>query len=270
MYVFEEYLKLAKKFDKPFILYYGVNGHGNGLVDAMSRFGVKSVLRGAIVTDNFMYNTADELVSFLKETFKDDQHKHYKFLPSDLIEECRKEKGEGIFIKGCKKTRMISLFLNNEWQISRHLCHCKFCMVGEFKMCLKDIDYDTLEDETDMLDETDDVESEMFTFIESNSFVALYSASNSLELFYILKVTEKDVAEDDIIDIYGHIIQEGSNYIKGFYLEKIDEKKGKFYYKQLKKTVYVYPHEVFCPFVALDKDGLFLTALDYQFLADSL
>ena len=121
-----------------------------------------------------------------------------------------------------------------------------------------------------MLDETDDVESEMFTFIESNSFVALYSASISLELFYILKVTEKDVAEDDIIDIYGHIIQKGSNYIKGFYLEKIDEKKGKFYYKQLKKTVYVYPHEVFCPFVALDKDGLFLTALDYQFLADSL
>ena len=63
---------------------------------------------------------------------------------------------------------------------------------------------------------------------------------------------------------------------KGFYLEKIDEKNGKFYYKQLKKTVYVYiyvyvyPHEVFCPFVALDKDGLVLTALDYQFLADSL
>ena len=136
-YVFEEYLKLAKKFDKPFILYYGVNGHGKGLVDAMSGFGVKSVLRRAIVTDDFMYNTADELVSFLKETFKDDQHKHYKLLPSDLIEECRKEKGEGIFIKGCKKTRMISLFPNSEWQISRHLCHCKFCMVGEFKMCPK-------------------------------------------------------------------------------------------------------------------------------------
>ena len=38
-----------------------------------------------------------------------------------------------------------------------------------------------------------------------NSFVALYSASNSLELFYILNVIEKEVADNDITDIYGHI-----------------------------------------------------------------
>ena len=53
---------------------------------------------------------------------------------------------------------MISLFPNGDWQIRRHLCHCNFFMVGEFQMCLKDIDYDTVEDGTDeinMVDETD-------------------------------------------------------------------------------------------------------------------
>ena len=45
LYVFEEYSKLAKEIQIPIILYYGVNGHGRCLVDAMSGFGVKSPLR---------------------------------------------------------------------------------------------------------------------------------------------------------------------------------------------------------------------------------
>ena len=39
---FNEYLKLAKKYDRNVIKYYGPSGHGKGLVDAMSAFGVKT------------------------------------------------------------------------------------------------------------------------------------------------------------------------------------------------------------------------------------
>ena len=69
----------------------------------MSGFGVKSVLRRVIVTDDFIYNNAEELVSFSKETFKAEHHKYYKLILSDLVEECRKEKGEGLFIKGLRR-----------------------------------------------------------------------------------------------------------------------------------------------------------------------
>ena len=65
LHVFEKYLKLAKEIGKPILLYFGVNGHGRGLVDAMSGFGLKTPLRAAIVTDDFYFlNDEDLLNSF--------------------------------------------------------------------------------------------------------------------------------------------------------------------------------------------------------------
>ena len=49
----------------------------------------------------------------------------------------------------------------------------------------------------------------MFAFIIEGSCIALYSAPKSLELFYLLKVVRKTVADDDKIDIYDHTIQNG-------------------------------------------------------------
>ena len=42
--VFPYYRDLAVKENKPVVVYYGVNGHGCGLVDAMSGFGVKTIV----------------------------------------------------------------------------------------------------------------------------------------------------------------------------------------------------------------------------------
>ena len=80
------------------------------------------------------------------------------------------------------------------------------------------------------------------------------------------------LAEEDTIDIYGHQIKKESEYVTGHYLEKVyqSKKEGKVFYKQLKKTVYVYPAEIFCPAVPVDKDQLFLTNQEYQFLCDSI
>ena len=54
-HVFEAYLKLSKSISQPIILYYDVNEHDKGLVDAISGFGVKTPFRRAIVTDNFYF-----------------------------------------------------------------------------------------------------------------------------------------------------------------------------------------------------------------------
>ena len=44
-YMFFNWRQLAKSLRKKFIIYFGVSGHGKGLVDAMSAFGVKGPLR---------------------------------------------------------------------------------------------------------------------------------------------------------------------------------------------------------------------------------
>ena len=57
------------------LCYFGVSGHGKGLVDAMSGFGVKSPLRKAVVTEDLHYDSAHDIVSYLQELFKDDPYK---------------------------------------------------------------------------------------------------------------------------------------------------------------------------------------------------
>ena len=52
-FVFANWKALAKKYNKTIILYYGVSGHGKGLVDSMSCFGIKGPLQKSIIAENF-------------------------------------------------------------------------------------------------------------------------------------------------------------------------------------------------------------------------
>ena len=64
-YVFYQWRSLAMKLDKTFIVYYGVSGHGKGLVDAMSGFGVKTPVKNAIVNEDFFFNNTEKLQEYL-------------------------------------------------------------------------------------------------------------------------------------------------------------------------------------------------------------
>ena len=135
----------------------------------------------------------------------------------------------GVQIAGCQKSHMISLFPDGSWQTKRHICSCCSCKRGKFIECDGELsehntpNEESIDNDLDLLTETDD--PEMYTFVEEKSYVALYSAPKSLELFLCTKSMEKTVANDDIIDIYGHTIQKGPKFIQGYYLEKVDEKK---------------------------------------------
>ena len=172
LHVFQAYHHLSKELDKVIILYYGVNGHGRGLVDAMSGFGVKTLLRRAIVTADFMFNTAKEFKIFLEKEFEEDHSMIYEVIPYELLDELRDERGKPIL--GCRKARMISFFPSGKIETKRHLCNCTNCTQGEFNDCVLD-DIDKINvDELLPLD-SNDVQREMFTFIEENSYVAVYS-----------------------------------------------------------------------------------------------
>ena len=83
-HIFKSYQDLAKELAKTIILY-GVNGHGKGLVDAMSDFGVKDPLRRAIITRDFMFNSAHELENFLRAEFQHDNTKVYATIPDETL-----------------------------------------------------------------------------------------------------------------------------------------------------------------------------------------
>ena len=163
---------------------------------------------------------------------------------------------------------MISIFPDGKISLKRHLCSCVHCIVGEFELCgTEDLDVINSK-ELVQIDDNDNAEPEMYTFVEVNSFVALYSPATSFEPFYVVKVISKSTANDDMIDIYGHTIQKGSKFLKGFYLEKIEQKKDNIIYEQLKNIVYIYPWEIFIPAVTIDTN-LTMGIDDYLFLCNS-
>ena len=62
---------------KTVIAYYGVSGHGKGLVDAMSSFGVKQPLRKAIVERDFFFNSAGDIYNFLRSEMSEKPERKY-------------------------------------------------------------------------------------------------------------------------------------------------------------------------------------------------
>ena len=213
LHVFRRYSDLSKKLNKTVILYYGVNGHGRGLVDAMSGFGVKSPLRRLIIVEDYIFNSADELCKKMKVVFADDvekKQKIYKVIPiSELNQERRKT--VGIEIAGCQKARMISFHADGTYQLRKRLCNCEHCSVGNFNECenndeisseglIKDIEVELAD-----LDEGC-ITEDLYGLTVTNSYVGLYRASN-FEVFYLFYITEKGIASETMHDIHGHIVQ---------------------------------------------------------------
>ena len=76
-WLFSFWQRLATKIQKKIIMYYGVVGHGKALVDAMGSFGAKEPIKKGVLTSNFSYNSASDIVSYLKCIFSEDNTKFY-------------------------------------------------------------------------------------------------------------------------------------------------------------------------------------------------
>ena len=143
-----------------------------------------------------------------------------------------------------------------------------------------DVDSDEDLDESQDFIEGEDIENEqnelhemrsdsVFDVIKKDGVIALYSSPNSLELFYLCKVKEFGIAQENLIDTFNHIIPKGSKFIKCQYFEKYEEKRGGVMYKILPETVLVLPTQVLNPVVELDEDGS-LSMENYLWLSDRI
>ena len=106
------------------VICYGVSGHGKGLVDAMSSFGAKGLLRNAVVTQDLHYGCESNIVSFLKDLFINDNQKHHFELASKEIQSIT-----------TSAINMIVFFPNGSIQVKQNICSCNSCIRGGLIDC---------------------------------------------------------------------------------------------------------------------------------------
>ena len=105
--------------------------------------------------------------------------------------------------------------------------------------------------------------------LTKDTCITLYSSSNALKLFFLCKVLDFGVANEDLFDSYNHVITKGCKYIRCQYYQKTKESKGKVHYKLLPKNALALHTEVLSPFVNLNSDNTLLMD-EYQWLCDSI
>ena len=293
-WIFRYWSNLAREENKKVLLYYGVAGHGKGLVDAMSSFGVKAPLLNAVITGDFYYSCAQDIFDFLVILFEKDEKKNYFLLSPETIM-TNEITEDPLIIKDCMKKHMICFYPNGTIQTKVNVCSCRFCFEGDFLSCATEkgkiltndgdipsddeelSDYDSDADsETENEDDSDD-ETELYelraesvnSIITKNSTIALYSSTNSLELFYLCKVLDFGEAKETLTDKYNHIVEKGSKFVKCQYYQKQKESRKGVQYKLLPGNVFVLPTQVLSPLVHLNSSGI-LSMEEYQWLCDSI
>ena len=91
-------MNLSNKYNVRITRIYEVAGHGKGLIDAMSSFGVKAILRRGIVSHDCWFESSNNICEFLSS--RCDSRMSYTNLDPKSIDEKRRNK-EGLKIKAC-------------------------------------------------------------------------------------------------------------------------------------------------------------------------
>ena len=166
-------------------------------------------------------------------------------------------------------------------EIKINVCYCKNSFIGDFLNCIdekatfifakhfdnepsdsessdSDDDYDDDDDDDDG-SENDEEETEqyelransVFEVVKQENIIALYSPPSAFESFYLCKVLETAVANEEIVDTCNHHLNIRGKFIKCNYLEKVKGKRLFMLYKILSQIVYVLPSQVMNPIVNL-------------------
>ena len=252
--------QLCNEFNLRIIRTYGASGHGKGVIDGMSSFGVKNVLRKDIVTHDVFFNSSEEITDYLTVKCP---HYSYTNIPSHDVVKSRIENDENYLkIEPCMINHLMVFRPNKSVLCKEYLCSCDSCLELKFDECISHEESTGADDEIamglfDYDDDSIDRSDQVFDFIEVPSFVTLFTG-NKNEPLYFVKITEKGTAGKDIDDAYGHLIQKGEKFLKGFYLKTTRSKSiSKKKFAVLPTPVVLAPEEVCDTYVDIDND-LFL------------
>ena len=198
------------------LCYYGSAGHGCGLVDGMSSWGIKNPLQKEIINVDFY-----ELGSGFGHLFKGKQASSTEFERMYYTEVTQASylqiRPEELPIKGSQKVHCIAFHPDGTVQTRRDICDCDECFEGNFQEC----DYcdRTGEDVMEDADKNDNEENEnlnnyidLLDVVNSGQVIALRTPKDVHESFYLCVVESVRQASTDIFDSYEHFIMKDSQY----------------------------------------------------------
>ena len=182
---------------------FGAGGHGKGIIDAMSAFRVKGILRRDIAGLELWWKDRHDICEYLKG--KEDDMMLYCHVPSITSAESRKGVNE-LPLAGCMKNHMFVYTPNHKKPLMKQfLCDCSKCLELEFEQCEKE-NVDKVKD--DIIDERiEEADCELdaynntdiiYDFIEVPTFVTMSSSDRNHVLFYVIKVIEKNIASENM------------------------------------------------------------------------
>lgn len=263
-WAFHSYHSLANKYDVRIIRLYGAAGHGKGLIDAMSAFGVKSILRRDIIGLDVWFVDSQAIRDYLD--IRKDPRMSYTVVSQKQVDKKRMARVERK-IDGCMAMHLFEYKPNeNSVYMKEFLCDCDNCLNLEFDACLRvdgpdesqmdEVEESVENDDDCYLDEEQDRGQHIFEFVSIPCFIAVISF-NSCEPIYFIKVIEKGVATDVMRDRYGHSINSGECFLRGNYL-KSDRSRNMALkrFSIVPGDVLCDPVEVFEAFVDIDHDSL--------------
>ena len=245
---------MSISFVSAFVWLYGAAGHGKGLIDAMSSFGVKAILR----RDAWFANR-DELCNHLR--MRGDTRMSCDVVNPEQVNRKRMEKVPFV-IKDCTRMHLFDYRPNNKTVFCREfLCDCVSCLDFDFDQCLKENDNVQIIQDEEEVDESYFLDYEnidegmkVYEFVEIPSYVALI-AYNKIEPIYIIQVTEKGIAKNKMQDHYGNEIFTGEFYFKGNYLKfEPSRSRTKQYFSVIQGDALCDPSEVLEVFLDIGED----------------
>ena len=105
-----------------------MSGHGKGLVDPMSGFGVKGPIRRVV-----SFTTAEDIYNYLYNLLEiDEQKEHYLVTPETIHS---KRSNDKLKIDGCIPLHMFCYSPDGSILLKRRICSCCMCKVGKFIEC---------------------------------------------------------------------------------------------------------------------------------------
>ena len=135
-WAFESYNSLAKKYNVRIIRIYGAAVHGKGVIDAMSGFGVKSILKRDIIGLDVWFGDSRDICEYLD--MRKDPRICYSVIDQAAVDRKRIEK-KARKIAG----RMVKHLFDykpgeSEIYATEFLCDCDSCLDFRFEDCFRE------------------------------------------------------------------------------------------------------------------------------------
>ena len=171
------------------VWFYDVPDQVRGLVDAMSSFGCKLELKYGIVTFDSWFESAEKIMSFLKEYFFNDDSKEHYLIDDAETAQVRKQKRGEFKLEPCRKYHGIAVDSDDTFSKSLFFRDVRIESLfhsGNFDgQTVDKFDVDVEYDCKEAFALNHDT---VFELVESGTYVGMRSPTNAIESFFIVEV----------------------------------------------------------------------------------